>query len=108
VSNGKAARLKGIRWERALASYFGTITTRSTRPGVHDDGGDVILPGWVVEAKDHGRWTVQAWFELTERKCRPGERPVLVLKRRQKPTGDALVVLRLSDWWSPEDDEVAS
>ena len=95
---GRPSRDKGIRWERALAQFLGTVTTRSTRPGVADDAADVALDGWLVEAKDHARWTIPAWWADLEQKLRDGQRPVLVLKRRQRPTADALVVMRLDDW----------
>jgi hypothetical protein len=97
MSGGAAARMKGIRWERACAKFYGTATTRSTRPGVHEDGGDIVLPGWVVEAKDHDRWQVQRWFEDTEAKCVGDERPVLLLKRRNLSTSYGLVVVRMGD-----------
>ena len=96
--SGRASRMKGIRWERAVAQFLGTVTTRSTRPGVADDAADVVLDGWLVECKDHGRWSVPEWWRQVVAKCREGERPVLVLKQRQKPTGEALVVMRLEDW----------
>lgn len=107
ASRGRSARSAGIRFERAVAQFLGTRTTRSTRPGVHDDAGDVHLPGHVVECKDHGRWTVEAWWRELLAKAQPGETPVLVLKRRGQPIGEALVVQRLSDWWADNDKEGA-
>ncbi len=97
--NGAAARMKGIRWERACAQFYDLATTRSTRPGIHDDGGDLDTggQGLVIECKDHGQWRVQHWFEQTEAKCREGERPLLLLKRRQRTTADGLVVVRMGD-----------
>jgi len=101
--SGAAARMKGIRWERAVANYYGTSTTRSLRPGVHDDGGDIAMPNsMLVECKDHGRWQVATWFDQIERKCGDEERPVLVLKRRQQPVAYGLVVMRVGDLWLPE------
>lgn len=96
--SGAAARMKGIRWERAVAKYLGTHTTRSTRPGVHDDAGDVVMHnGLLLECKDHGAWRVQEWFAHIERKAEPDERPALILKRRQMATAEGLVVIRLGD-----------
>ncbi len=98
MSGGAAARMKGIRWERAVAQYLGTQTTRSTRPGVHDDAGDVVMEnGLLLECKDHGSWRVQEWFSQIERKAGPDERPALILKRRQMATAEGLVVIRLGD-----------
>lgn len=99
-SRGRSARSAGIRFERAVAQFLGTRTTRSTRPGVADDAGDVVLPGHVVECKDHARWTVDAWWRDLLAKRRGDEVPVLVLKRRGQPIGEALVIQRLSDWWA--------
>jgi hypothetical protein len=98
MSGGAAARMKGIRWERAVAQYLGTATTRSTRPGVHDDAGDVVMEnGLLLECKDHGSWRVQDWFSQIEKKAGPDERPALILKRRQMSTAYGLIVVRLGD-----------
>lgn len=100
--SGAAARMKGIRWERAVAKYYGTATTRSTRPGVHDDAADIVMANdMLVECKDHGRWQVAAWFDQVESKC-GDQKPVLVLKRRQRSTAEGLVVMRVGDLWLPE------
>ena len=95
---GRAARVRGIRWERAVASFLHTRTTRSTRPGVHDDPGDIILGGWVVECKDRARWEIPRWWAETAAKAAAcGARPMLILKRRQRPTGDGIVVVAARD-----------
>lgn len=100
---GKPARDAGIRWERAVAHWLGTVTTRSRAQGSHDDGGDVVLGGYVVECKDHARWNLMAWWLHLESKLKDGDTPLLILKRRGHPTGDALVVTRLRDYWPEED-----
>jgi hypothetical protein len=100
---GRAARAKGIRFERAIAKWFGTVTTRSTRPGIADDAADIWLPGYMIECKDHARWTVNQWFTELEGKTRDEETPVLILKRRNQPTSEALVVQRLADFWEPSE-----
>ena len=95
---GASARRKGIRFEQELARHFGTVTTRSTRPGVHEDPGDVVLDDWVVEAKNHKRWSVALWFADVEVKADLyGLRPVLILSRPQRTMADSLVVVRLRD-----------
>lgn len=102
MSGGAAARMKGIRWERSVAKFYNTTTTRSTRPGVHDDAADIITDNnMLIECKDHSSWRVQEWFDQVERKC-ANERPVLVLKRRQRSTAEGLVVMRVGDLWLPE------
>jgi hypothetical protein len=105
VSGGKKARDFGIRFEHELSHWFDRPTTRSTRPGVHDDGGDIVIDGVVLEAKarHHGsdgsapRWLVYSWFAEAERKCRDSELPALALKRPGVNVGGALLVVRLRD-----------
>jgi len=96
---GAAARMKGIRWERACAQFYGLPTTRSLRPGVHDDGGDLdgTSLGLILECKDHGQWRVAHWFDELERKAHDDQVPVLLLKRRQQPTAAGLIVARMGD-----------
>jgi hypothetical protein len=57
----------------------------------------------MIECKDHARWTVNQWFTEREGKTRDGETPVLILKRRNQPTSEALVVQRLADFWEPSE-----
>jgi hypothetical protein len=55
--------------------------------------------GWyAVECKDVGRLSVQATFDVIERKASDDYTPVLIWKRRQRPIDDALVIVRLKDW----------
>lgn len=96
---GRYSRQKGRRFELQVAHYLDTVTTASTRAGVHDDGGDVVLDGWVIECKDHQRWAVPSWWRALVAKVRPGERPALVLKwPGVADPAEALVVMRLEDW----------
>lgn len=90
-----ANRRKGHEFERALARRWGVRTTRNTRPGVHEDAGDIPLPGLLVEAKNHGRWSVDTWFGEAESKATAEQAVALVLKRRRRPLGDSLVVITL-------------
>lgn len=93
---GAASRSKGIRFERAVADYLGTVTTRSVRPGVHEDGGDVVLGGWLVECKDHGRLELGPWSDKANAARLVGQMAALVVKRRQRPVGDSFVVMTLA------------
>jgi hypothetical protein len=95
---GRSARRRGIAFEQELARYLGTVTTRSTRPGIHDDAGDVVWPDWTIEAKNVTRWQVQAWFTEVERKAGLYDnRPALIVKRPRRNMGDALLIVRLKD-----------
>jgi len=93
---GAASRAKGVRFEQAVANYLGTVTTRSTRPGIHDDAGDVVLPGWLIECKDHGRLELGPWLDKAHRARLDGDRAALVVKRRQTAIAESFVVLTLA------------
>jgi hypothetical protein len=96
TARGRAARLKGIRFERAVAHWLETVTTRSQRPGIHDDAGDVVLDGFIVECRDRDRWELGAWWAALLVKAAALElEPVLIVKRPGKPIGESLVVTRL-------------
>lgn len=92
---GASARKAGHDWERAIARRWGVNTTRNTRPGVHDDGGDILLPGYLAELKNTAVWRVAPWFAEAEAKASPDQRVALVLKRRHMAEGQALVVITL-------------
>lgn len=101
----KAARDFGIRFERELSHFLGRPTTRSQRPGIHDDAGDVIVDGVVLEAKARHlgagntspKWMVWTWFRQVESKCAEDDLPALVLKRPGWTAGGSLLVVRLED-----------
>ncbi len=97
--HGKGARVKGISWERAVAKFLGTVTTRSVAPGIHEDRGDVVMHNHVlIECKNHARWRVLEWFKIIESKCTDDEVPVLIIKRPgDGSTAAGLVVMRLGD-----------
>lgn len=105
MSAGRAAREFGIRFEHELSHFLGRPTTRSQRPGVHDDGGDLVIDGVLLEAKARHlganrsapKWSVWAWFADAESKCRNDQLPVLALKRPGLNAGACLIVLRLRD-----------
>jgi len=92
---GASSRAKGVRFEQAVATYLETVTTRSVRPGIHDDGGDVLVAGWVIECKDHGRLELGPWLDKAGRARLEGQRAALVVKRRQRATAESFVVLTL-------------
>jgi hypothetical protein len=110
-TTGRSARAAGHRWELDVAAWLNDddadtamwqwTTTRNAAPGSHDDVGDLLDPlhRYAVECKNVGRWSIDAWFRIIESKAdRHDLTPVLAVKRRQKPTGDGLVIVRLKDW----------
>jgi hypothetical protein len=98
TARGAAARRKGHTFERAVAKYLGVRTTRNTRPGTHEDAGDIVLPGWCAEIRSRANWSVALWFDVIESKAEADQFPLLILHRMGRGTKDALVVMRLSEF----------
>jgi hypothetical protein len=110
TARGLPARRRGVRFEQEVARWLGTVTTRSTRPGIHDDAGDVLLPGFVVETKSHTRLALPAWWRELVAKVDTDDEPVLIVKQAGKTVAHALVYERaddgamtepvtLAEWW---------
>jgi hypothetical protein len=98
TARGAAARRKGHSTERWFARDLGVPTTRNVRPGIHDDAGDLVLPGWAVEIKDQARWRIEMWWDGIADKALPGDEPALIVKRTGIGADRALVVVRY-EWW---------
>ena len=110
TARGLPARRRGIRFEQDVARWFGVPTTRSTRPGIHDDAGDVLLPGYVVECKSHTVTRLPQWWREVCAKCNSEDDPLLIVKVPGKSVGYALVYEAdldgsmgepepLAEWW---------
>ena len=97
VVSGASSRRKGVTFEQEVARYLGTVTTRSTRPGIHDDAGDVVVTGWFLECKNHGRLELGPWLDKAERLAGEfdAELTALVVKRRNRFIGHSFVVMTL-------------
>ena len=96
--SGASARRAGHTFERDVARFLNTVTTRSQRPGVWEDMGDIALDGWVVECRNRqaaSHLVVMAWLADVEQKAaRVGHHAALVLKNRNRPIALARVVMR--------------
>ena len=92
---GASSRRKGHEYERQVAHYLDTITTRNHAPGAHLDAGDLVVEGWLLEAKNHTRLELGPWLDLATAKADDDQRVALVVKRRQRPIGDSFVVMTL-------------
>lgn len=96
--SGASARRAGHAFEREVANFLYTRTTRSMRPGVWEDMGDIALDGWCLECKNRAgvsHLTVLGWLDETERKAaRAGFNAAVVLKNRNHPIALARVVMR--------------
>lgn len=105
MSGGAAGRQYGIRFERELARWFGCTTTRNSRPGLHDDAGDLVIDGVAVEAKARHcgtggaspKWLIWSWMREIERKADDNQIPCLIVKRPGHATGRNLIIANLED-----------
>ena len=96
-------KAKGDRFERdvvrVLRENGHPYAERALRLGAHADFADIAgVPGFHIECRDRGRIELGAWLTLLNVEARhipSNPVPVLVVKRRQKPTEQAYVVLEL-------------
>jgi Holliday junction resolvase len=97
-----ANRRKGHEWERELCRWLrengvNAITSRDAHAG-DQLGSDLItdLPV-AVEAKNVAKHDLSGW--LRQAQAQAGGKPAAVIvKRRQKTTADAFVVMQLDEW----------
>ncbi|MGC8474591.1 MAG: hypothetical protein ACP5PW_09340, partial [Candidatus Dormibacteria bacterium] len=87
---------------RVLVEHGHPYAQRAYGAGRHDDRGDVAgVPGFVIEAKNHGRFDLSGWMreaEVEAANVGPGTLPVVVVKRRLRAPADAYAIMRLADW----------
>ena len=113
--SGKFGKRKGDGYERELAKYldarlFGSSGQISRMPlsggGSHLGGGgraDLLgTPTMWVEAKRTEKFSPYAAMAQSENGIAAsktdGEMPVVISRKNNMPTGDSLVVMKLSDW----------
>lgn len=103
--NGRPMRAKGSAFERdvvrVLREHGHLDAARAYGAGRPQDIGDVAgLDGFVIEAKCHRALDLAGWCDEAAREAEhsgTGTVPVVVAKRRGRPTEDAYAVLRLAD-----------
>ena len=103
--NGRAMRAKGSAWERTVAAYLREAghehVERAYGAGRPADVGDLDgLPRWVLELKACRTLDLAGWSDEAEKeRANAGtEYAAVIAKRRGKPTGDAYVVMPLSQF----------
>jgi hypothetical protein len=104
--NGRAMKAKGSAFERAvvvvLLARGHRYAERAYGAGRPGDVGDIDgLPGFAIECKAHRSLDLAGFMdEAIAEAANAGSSvtPVVVAKRRGKPTEDSYVVMRLSDW----------
>lgn len=106
-------KAKGSQWERDVAAYFREHgfpeVERRYGAGAQQDKGDLNgMPGFVIECKNLGRINLNSIMDetLVEQKNANKMFGIAVIKRRNKPTKDAHVVITLEQflsllYWGP-------
>lgn len=94
---------KGDRWERTVAKYLGEhgIVVERARAGQTGDRGDLAGDELIAyECRDRHRLSFSATADDANRHAAAAAKPigVAIIKRPQRPTGDALVVMSLTDF----------
>jgi len=89
-STGASARRAGHTFERDVARYLGVPTTRSQRPGIHDDAGDLVIAGWCIELKNYGspsRGQIAVWHQIAAEKAAVAglDNVAVITKARNRP-----------------------
>ena len=97
-----ANKVKGTRWESAIAVYLvsrGLGAKRKVQRGAADHGDLEIteLPDVVLQAKDHGQMRMAEWVDAVAEQGKAAGAPwcFVVAKRRKKSVKDAYVVCDL-------------
>lgn len=106
MTGGSGPKRKGSRFELEVARYLAEhghpYAERAYGAGRPSDVGDIDgLPGLCVEVKCHRALDLAGWVDEAIAEAANAGRgvvPVVVAKRRGRPTADAYVVMRLSDW----------
>lgn len=97
-TRGASARRAGHEFEREVARYLGVPTTRSQRPGIRDDAGDLVVSDWLLELKNRpapSRAQITEWLTTAIVKAHAADLTdaALVVKARNRPLGESTVWL---------------
>ena len=98
-------RRKGNGFELAIVSYLREhgfpFAERAYGAGRPDDRGDIDgVPGWVIEAKNHKSMDLAGWANEAAAEALNARAHwwCVIAKRRNRPVGDAYVVMPLSQF----------
>jgi hypothetical protein len=95
---GKSQRTKGAGFEReichVLSESLGGKFTRNLDQ-VRDGGGDIMLPGYLIECKRRARISIYEWMEQATKACNAEQKPIVIARADNK---DALAIMRLEDF----------
>lgn len=96
-------KARGDQFERDVVAFLRDhghpYAERAYGAGRHDDVGDIDgLVGWTLEVKNHRAIDLAGWSGEARAEAANGRRPrwCVIFKRRNRPTGDAYVLLDLA------------
>ena len=106
MTGGTAPKRRGDAFEREVAAFLcehgHPYAERAYGAGRPQDVGDIDgLPGFVIECKAHRSLDLAAFLDEAVSEAHNAGTdavPVVVAKRRGKPTGESYVVMRLADF----------
>jgi len=100
-------KAKGSQWERDVAAYFRDNgfpeVERRYGAGAQADKGDINgMPGFVIECKNLGRINLNSIMDETLREQANAKKMfgIAIIKRRNRPTKDAHVVMTFDQFVS--------
>ena len=94
---GKMQRTKGAVFEREVVHSLRSIGIASDRnlEQTRDGGGDIDLPGYMIECKRRAKIGVYEWLEQAERAAKDGQIPVVVARADRK---EAIAIIKWVDF----------
>jgi hypothetical protein len=95
---GKSQRTKGATYEReivrALMDALGIAVERNLNQ-TRDGGGDIDLPGYLVECKRRAGIAVYEWLDQATRAAKPNQTPLVIARADRR---ESIVIMRLDDF----------
>lgn len=91
---GKSQRTKGAGFEREIVNVLRDAGIEADRnlSQTRDGGGDISLPGLLIECKRRAKISVYEWMDQAQAACEGEQRPVVVARADRR---DAIVILPL-------------
>jgi len=95
---GKSQRTKGATYERdivhVLKDALGIDVERNLSQ-TRDGGGDVDLPGYLVECKRRAGIAVYEWLDQATRAAKPDQKPLVIARADRR---ENIIIMRLDDF----------
>jgi len=95
---GKSQRTKGASFERdivhVLQDALGIQVERNLNQ-TRDGGGDINLPGYLVECKRRAGIAVYDWLDQATRAANPAQKPLVIARADRR---ESIIIMRLDDF----------